>query len=87
MEEIQIEKLIVEDFLKMGKFKELKSYKTYKETFKHYEKLEKSLTKEQQWTLFLFRDTYMHYHDLYLNEFADYLIKQLKQLYCNNKYT
>lgn len=30
MEEIQIEKLLVKEFLKMGKFKELKSYSKYK---------------------------------------------------------
>lgn len=81
MEELQIENLIKENFLKMDNFKKLPSHKTYNEAFKHYNKLENSLTKEQQWTLFLFRDKYLQYHNEYLEEFADYLVKQLKQLY------
>ena len=81
MEELQIENLIKENFLKMDNFKKLPSHKTNNEAFKHYNKLENSLTKEQQWTLFLFRDKYLQYHNEYLEEFADYLVKQLKQLY------
>ena len=72
----------VKEFLKMGKFKELKSYSKYKEAFNYYDKLEKSLTQDQERTLFLFKDTYFYYNELYLNEFADFLISHLKKLYC-----